>query len=666
MSPQTGEGEQMKLCPQCQTGFPNDAETCPTHGGMLNEIIDLKPGMLIRDTYRIIRKLGKGGFGTVYLANQNLMNEPRALKFLSRESTEDDSFADRFRREVRTLRQIRNKNVVDCGDLERAEDGSLFFSMEFVDGPNLGDFLRQAPKPFDVELALVIIRGVAEGLEAAHARGMVHRDIKPDNILMAREGDFYVPKIADFGIVATRESSSTALTGTGAILLTKIYAAPEQWLGMRAAELDGRTDLYALGGVFFEMLTGRTVFQGDEGWAMQHLNAAPRPPSDFRPELAIWKGLDEVVLRLLAKNRDDRPKDVRDFLCRLDAVGTKWPIIHARTLVEQAVGKHSETVIAPRGGSVIAEMAPRKRWLSRWAMVASGSLLVAGLVLLGIRRFGMAHEKSAILGVTAGTLRMNPRDGMPYAWIPAGSFDMGCSPGDSDCGENEKPSHSVSISQGFWIGQTLVTVSAWKRYRTATNAPPLLTHDSLGRTELNEAGPEDMPVISESWEQAASYCQWAGMKLPTEAQWEYAARAGTRERRYGDLDAIAWYANNSGNQPIDASEWSGLAGQNRDAYEERLKDNGNFTHAIGQKKANAWQLYDMLGNVLEWTADWYSPSYYQSSPVQDPKGPQIGQAKTIRGGSWANPTAKIRLSSRTAIDPNGHFTGIGFRCVGEL
>jgi serine/threonine protein kinase len=114
-----------ETCPQCKTGFPDRAETCPTHGGLLSEIIDLKPGMLIRNTYRIVRKLGEGGFGAVYLAEQTLMDEMRAVKFLSREWSRDEAFTARFRREVRTLRQVRHQNVVDCGDLERAEDDSL-------------------------------------------------------------------------------------------------------------------------------------------------------------------------------------------------------------------------------------------------------------------------------------------------------------------------------------------------------------------------------------------------------------------------------------------------------------------------------------------------------------------------------------------------------------
>jgi serine/threonine-protein kinase len=322
----------MKICPQCESGYHDSHTTCPTHGGVLSEIRDLKPGMVIHQSYKIVRKLGQGGMGAVYLAHHTLMDEPQALKFLSGELSKDQAFTSRFLREVRTLKQVRHKNVVDASSLEPAEDGTLFFPMEFVDGPDLRGFLRDAAKPFDVKLALEITRGIAEGLGAAHAKGMVHRDIKPENILMAREGDRWVPKIADFGIVATKESSN-AYTRTGGTLLTMAYAAPEQWRGTRAAELDGRTDLYALGGVLFEMLTGRTPFEaeGYEGWAEQHKNAAPRPPSSLRADLADWKGLDELVLRMLAKNVEQRPKDVAELLRLLDGIVYVAPVARQAT-----------------------------------------------------------------------------------------------------------------------------------------------------------------------------------------------------------------------------------------------------------------------------------------------------------------------------------------------
>jgi serine/threonine protein kinase len=364
----------MKLCPQCETGYADSHITCPTHGVMLGEIRELRPGMLIRNTYRVVRKLGQGGMGAVYLCEHTLMEERQALKFLSPELSRDQAFASRFRREVRTLRQVRHKNVVDAGNLEPAEDGTLFFSMEFVDGPDLRDFLNGTPKPLDVALAMAIARGIAEGLGAAHAQGLVHRDIKPENILMAWNGDGWTPKIADFGIVAIKEDSR-AYTKTGGTLLTMAYAAPEQWRGVRAADLDGRTDLYALGGVLYEMLTGRTVFEAEsyEGWAEQHKNVPPMPPSNLRPELADWNGLDVLVLRLLAKDREQRPRDVAEVLGLLSAVAYLPPATRRATEPEP-----SRATVWEKPGSSAQNAGKESRTrLPVWVWAASVAVLLA-------------------------------------------------------------------------------------------------------------------------------------------------------------------------------------------------------------------------------------------------------------------------------------------------
>ena len=371
--------KRMKTCPQCDSGYPDSHTTCPTHGLPLNEIRDLKPGMIIHQSYRIVRKLGQGGMGAVYLAQHTLMDEPRALKFLSSELSQDQAFTSRFLREVRVLRQIRNRNVVDCGDLEAAEDGSLFFSMEFVDGPDLRGLLNNTTGPFYTEQALSIARQIAEGLGAAHLKGMVHRDIKPENILMARDGDRWLPKIADFGIVATKESS-TAYTRTGGTLLTMAYAAPEQWRGTPAAELDGRTDLYALGGVFYEMLTSRTAFYAEnyEGWARQHQTTPPQPPSTHLPSLANWRGLDALVLRLLAKDRSDRPEDVSELLNLLDAIVYVTPKTRQVTVPEVWQATVWENA---RSKEQKADEKPR-RLLPGWVWAASVFvLLIAGFAI---------------------------------------------------------------------------------------------------------------------------------------------------------------------------------------------------------------------------------------------------------------------------------------------
>ena len=286
--------------------------------------------MLVRNTYRIVRKLSKSGMSNVYLAQHVLLNEPLVLKFLSPDLSRDKDWAQRFLREVRTLRQIHHKNVVKAGNVEPAEDGALFFTMEYVEGPDLLEFYRRAPQPFDVGLALELAHDIAKGLGAAHAVGVVHRDIKPENILIALEENSIVPKIADFGIVAT--IGEGRMTARGNALLTPQFAAPEQWMGTRRADLDGRTDFYALGGLLFELLTGKSAFNADnyQDWAQQHLHAPIPRPGDRRPELQNWRGLDEMVLCLLAKDPAHRPADAAEVLQLIEAVrcvpGTPAPI----------------------------------------------------------------------------------------------------------------------------------------------------------------------------------------------------------------------------------------------------------------------------------------------------------------------------------------------------
>lgn len=219
--------------------------------------------------------------------------------------------------------------------------------------------------------------------------------------------------------------------------------------------------------------------------------------------------------------------------------------------------------------------------------------------------------------------RVNPKDVQFYVYIPPGEFTMGCSPGDSDCDGDEKAPHPVRITQGFWLGQTEVTQAA---YRKVTGQDP------------SRFKGDQRPVETVTWDQAASYCQAVGMRLPTEAEWEYAARAGSPGARYGALDDVAWYDKNSGAE----------------------------TKPVGGKVPNAWGLYDMLGNVWEWTADRYDGSYYRSSPSTDPAGPASGDARVLRGGSWIYIPAYVRVSIRFRVEPAYRNSGIGFRCAGEF
>jgi serine/threonine protein kinase len=214
---------------------------------------------------------------------------------------------------------------------------------------------------------------------------MVHRDIKPENILMARDADAWLPKIADFGIVATKESS-TAYTRTGGTLLTMAYAAPEQWRGTPAASLDGRTDLYALGGLLYEMLTGQTPFHAEnyEGWAHQHQTTPPPPPSTLRPDLANWQGLDALTFRLLAKDRNDRPANVAELLTQLDAVRLVPPEGYRETVSE-------DTAIDATHAFAKNNPKPLIRSGSRWVVAAVSMLLVA-LLVFALSRLKTSNE----------------------------------------------------------------------------------------------------------------------------------------------------------------------------------------------------------------------------------------------------------------------------------
>ena len=267
-----------------------------------------------------------------------------------------------------------------------------------------------------------------------------------------------------------------------------------------------------------------------------------------------------------------------------------------------------------------------------------------------------------------GEAKVDPKNGLTYVWIPPGSFTMGCSPGEVECLGDQKPAHQVTITNGFWMGQTDVTVGAWKRYRSATGKPALPTGiDSEGHLEFGDAvgrnneasGNDKMPVVFVTWDEAREFCEWSGGRLPTEAEWEYAARAGSSAARYGNLDAIAWYGDNSGRQQIDAT---GIMSTDMGHYAKRLEDNANGPHPVGEKRPNGWNLYDMLGNVWQWTNDWYGERFYVVSEPRDPQGPPEGTLRTMRGGSWAGLPAHVSAAGRLWSLPVGRASFVGFRC----
>jgi formylglycine-generating enzyme required for sulfatase activity len=251
-------------------------------------------------------------------------------------------------------------------------------------------------------------------------------------------------------------------------------------------------------------------------------------------------------------------------------------------------------------------------------------------------------------GPTPGTTKLNLKDGLDYAWIPPGKFRMGClgavverrqGPGIEECLNNELPRRSVTLSRGFWIGRTLVTQAAYRRV--------------MGVNPSRFPG-DQSPVEAVSWVDANAFCEKAGMRLPTEAEWEYSSRGGVDAERYDLLDRIAWYRGNSVGK----------------------------THPVAQKQPNAYGLYDMLGNVWEWVSDWYAayPRPRDRSccedpggPAVNPAGPKTGQDHVVRGGSWNDFSADVRMSLRDhpMSSPGEDLLrdydvySVGFRCAGD-
>ena len=220
----------------------------------------------------------------------------------------------------------------------------------------------------------------------------------------------------------------------------------------------------------------------------------------------------------------------------------------------------------------------------------------------------------------------NPKDGQIYVWIPPGSFTMGCSAGDDQCGNDEKPAHRVDIAKGFWIAQTEVTNQAYFK---------------AGGRDLSIAkGDPKLPVRGLSWMAAKAYCAIAGGRLPTEAEWEYAARAGTSESYYGAPSRVAWYASNS----------------------------DDTVHPVGLKEPNGFGLYDVLGNVSEWVLDRYYNRYDLEAPAVGPQieQPLAGNASAVaRGGFWAAEPEGIRVSHRSEMLNDQPSETAGVRCVSD-
>lgn len=639
--------------------------------------------------YHVLEQVGKGGMATVYKATQSTINRIVAVKVLPRSFLHDDTFMHRFRREAEVIARLEHFYILPIYDYGEF-DGMPFIVMRFLDGGTLQMRIKQGPLTPDETVR--IIRQVAEALDYAHSHNVIHRDIKPSNIMLDRQGNAY---LTDFGIAKIGEGTSQ-LTGSG-IVGTPAYMAPEQ---TQQGAPTPAADVYALGVTLFEMITGQVPFSADTPIAQILMHLRDPVPNLHEVSPGIPPALDEVLQKAMAKSAKDRYAKASDLTKDLERVkasgGWTWApgtaLSGAQTLQYSSPALLQEAAIGgqtiPRPAATAQPTAPGRLTggIPKLPLLIGGG--VAALIVafafgafilpmvvnqptstpptvLSIAETDVATSVAVVPdsptataqeastevaatappGITPTTLpEKTTLHGVPMILIPAGTFIMGSDGANSY--PKERPAHEVYLD-AYYIDVTEVT----NLYYIQCNqegpcTPPInknsVNHPSYYSTQFDTY--HDYPVINVSWVQAEQYCEWRGGTLPSEAQWEKAAR---------------W------DQATGTSRvfpWDGLIlNDTRTNYASHLGE----TAKVGSypRGASPYGILDMAGNVAEWVYDWYQDNYYEHSPHDNPLGPETGTGRVYRGGSYENPGAQLTTTFRQSDGPKKTFMTVGFRCA---
>jgi formylglycine-generating enzyme required for sulfatase activity len=519
----------------------------------------LAPGTIVSAVYTVEALIGGGGMGAVYRAYDRVRARHVALKVIHPSLAGDPEIRRRFSREARLMRAFSHPNVVSVFDFIE-DDHFLAIVMEHIEGPTLAQEIARWGKQMPYAQIRAIMADVLDAMHEAHEHGVVHRDLKPDNVLLRIDQRRPTPKVVDFGIAKILEG--TTFTVTGAMLGTCKYMAPEQV--ERPALLSYPGDIYSLGVTLFELVTGRCPFEHESHFAlmMAHVRESPISPASLRDDVPA--GLTQLILDALAKSPEKRPRSCAEFRQRLMAALAGFD--------EQPLAASSDP---PRA--------------------------------------------------------LRDADGGELLLVPEGFFGMG---------QQRRPVYL----DAFYIDRFPVTNRQFAAFLAVTghraSYPEFL---ALWRDGRVPNGLEQHPVVHVSWYDAHAYAQWAGKALPSEAQWEKAAR-GTDGRKY------PW-----GKRAPDAS---------RANYGRSHR--GTVPVGSCPSGASPYGVEDMAGNVWEWCEDVDSQDFYNRGPTHNPcNRAQAGSRMrmVVRGGSFMYDAASVRTISRTSFEPDSGSQGIGFRCV---
>ncbi len=580
--------------------------------GDMPTFVNLRAEVVLGDRFRLVRKIGAGGMGEVWLAEDHTLdNRPVALKMLRPELAEDAAAIVNLKREVVITRELRHPHIVGVFDFH--QQGELgFVSMEYVAGKPLSACLGAREGPFPLGEVLPWARQLADALDYAHGRKVLHRDVKPGNMLLADDGTV---KLVDFGIARVIKDTETRRTGH-ATSGTLAYMSPQQVMNEKAHRNDSRNDVYSFSASLYELLSGEPPFAGGD-LSLQILRKPPEPIE------GVPEHVNTALLAGLAKEIERRPATCAALIHDFSGAAAE-----ARRQ-EQAARRVREEEQRKRGedGRQRSKAGPR----AAWALLAIAAVFVALILVVrysGQRKPGDVQTVDLGGGVT-----------LELVWIPAGTFTMG-SPA-SEAGRNDdEAQHQVTLTQGFWMGKHEVTQGQWERV--------------MGNNPGHFTGDPRLPVEQVSWGDCQEFLERlnsrvsGGFRLPTEAQWEYACRAGTTAPFHFGETISTEQANYDGNYAYGSGRQGTYRGK---------------TAEVGSFPANAWGIYDMHGNVSEWCSDWYASDYYQRCPGNDPENGAKNAYRVLRGGSWDTQPRFCRSAYRFWDAPEGRENGRGLRLV---
>jgi len=607
--------------------------------------------------YELLEELGRGAMGVVYKARDPQIDRLVAVKVLATapglDPGEAQQHRERFQREARAAGRLAHPNIVTIHDVGE-DQGQIFLVMQLVEGQALDRILRTR-RPLLLDEALTIGEQVAAALDYAHTHGIIHRDVKPANILLSPEGGV---KVTDFGIARITGAETTQ---TGQTFGTPSYMSPEQVQGLT---LDGRSDIFSLGAVLYEVLSGERAFQGETLSTIIYriLHEEPIPLRRVNP--AFPEALETCLQKALAKDPAARYARATDLARDLRTAAEGKMVPAAADIETRATLRlPAQPPSPPRVG--------RRRLL--WPALTAGTMAVAvaAVILVVWGRASRMPEgptappASQVPPSEPGKAKAFPRealrpktsaeaepakpseerarppavasqrrggDDVEMVYVPAGTFVMGDTHGDGE--DDERPAHPVSLP-AFWLDRTEVTNAQFARFASFARDARQARRD----TGVMEDGKDRLPVVNIPWRVALAYCRWAGKRLPTEAEWEYAAR-GTAGRKYpwGNTwdERNARFAGNHGSQ--------GAA-------------------PVGSYPAGAspFGVLDMAGNVWEWVSSLYLPYPYLATDGRESLS--IQGRHVVRGGSWYLNPWDLRSTNREFGEPGYRSVYIGFRCA---